>query len=334
MKNIVLTAIVCAAPLPIWAQELTYGEFSASGSYTDIPVDGSDGQFVTTARGELGARIGNLDVWVEGVSNRLDNDEIPSLEFRDASFGGRYNFAKNVALDLSYNNVSVGLGEGAASGSFYEIGVGYENEQLFGRVSYSMFNDSLIGLDALYGVQAGYKISPNTIASISAHFVDEDSNTVDEPLYIASVTHSSARYRIEAEYLALEVSENNGKLETDLLNLRGEYDFNSKTYLRMGYSYGNLSLSDPNDQDELDAHRVALGGGYRFTDSLNAYADVTWTELSEESSSTGPFPSSSSGSEDGFGITFGVEYKFGNKGSNLETTRDRLDKAIRGINGL
>lgn len=341
MRNIVLTAVVCAAPLPIWAQELSYGEFSASGSYTDVPFEGSDGQFVTTIRGALGARIGNIDLWVEGASNRLDNSEIPSLEFRDASFGGRYNFANDFALDLSYNNISVGLGEAAASGSFYELGVGYEDEQLFGRVSYSMFNDSLFGLDALYGVQAGYKFSPNTVASLSAHFVDEDSGAVDEPLYIASVSHSSGRYRIEAEYLTSELSDNEDKLETDLLNLRGEYDLRSKTYLRFGYSYGNLSVSNQSDligelddEGELDAHRIALGGGYRFTDSLNAYVDLTWTELAGESASPMTAEATSSGSVEGFGITFGVKYEFGNEGSALQTTRDRLDRAIRGVNGF
>jgi predicted porin len=306
---LMLTAGLTAA-LPATAQEFTYGGVEAN--YRSYDVDGTSVDMGLFAA-DLGFTFGQgFDGWVDVSSFEVDVDDLDlDLGLGEVTLGLGYTLPQNIRGDVSVTRLSTDLdiaGLGASDHvTMGELGVAYDNGTTFGRLSYTGFDDSDdLGIDNLWGLHVGYEGPQGLSASVSAHWVNDEFDVIDQPLMIASLGYDSAQWQAELDLLTVEVAD----FDITVWSLTGEYDFTAN-WSGFG-SYMNLAT------EGLDADVIRLGGAYNFNERTRVYADVSRlsTSLSDDDI-------------DGFGI--GIAMDLGEKPASYETTADRLSKIDNGL---
>ena len=317
-KFCVVCAFTVAGAAQVSAQDVSYGTFGLSYSVTEFDEERVN---LLSGRGELGIQMGTVDLFVGAAVNQLDETDLPTIELRDLSFGAGWEFVPNFRGDLSYNNASFGVGEVSLSLSFTEAGIGYDGENVYGRVSYARVNEGELGLRALYGAVIGYGIGDEFDSSLSVHFVDERSDTLNDPLYIANVSYYAETFGVSADLAQYDID----GVSARLVSVSGQYNFTYDWGLRGSYS--NASLNESGGDGRISFDRGSLGVDYRAFETTNVFADVTYTSASYRDFGT-------TTSEDGWGITAGVRFDLGGQNRRRVTTRDRIDRALRSVNGF
>lgn len=289
------TAITFVAATGVAAQDIEYGQVNLS--YSNYDFDGGNIDLLT-AGAEVGFAVGAADYWISAGRSQIEaGDGAPGITLSYTSFGAGYEFQPGLRADVSYNEFSGSASIIGLSTEFIEAGIGYQSGAFYGRASYSALLDDEIGAEALFGILAGYEVSPNTDVALSLHFVDDDFDSVDNPLIILSASHDGGAYRVEGDLASFSQD----GVDAYLVTISGEYDITPDYLLRGAYSRADL------DGDGID--RISIGAGYRLSEQAVAFADLT--SLSAEG-------------EDAFGVTLGVSYDFGDKPTVRSTTTDRI----------
>lgn len=320
MKKIGVACVLSViGATPVLAQEVSHAAFGLSYSTTKIEGERLG---ILSGRGELGVQMGTIDLFVSGAYNQLDTSDTPTIEFRDVSFGAGWEFAPGFRGDLSYNNVSLGIGEASASLTFMELGIGYEGENFYGRISYARPNDGLVGLRSLYGAVIGYSLGEELDASISVHFVDERSGELNRPLYIANVSYDAGVLDMSADLASYRID----GVSAQLVSASGAYRFNDDWGMRGSISTASLRETG-GGSERITLNRGSLGVDYRIQQTTNLFADLTYTRASVRDS----FDSESTS---GWGVTAGIRFDLGGPNRRTVTTRDRIDRVLRSVNGF
>jgi len=139
------------------AQELSYGTITASVGQLSFDDEKISTQIIA---GQLGVAHQGFDAWIAGTNATLSPDGVPiDLSADFSSIGAAYTF-QGVRVDASSSDLTLGIGGPALSLGLTEVGVGYDSGSFYGRVSYTMVDDTLITDDvSIFGVHVGYAMS-------------------------------------------------------------------------------------------------------------------------------------------------------------------------------
>lgn len=278
------------------AQDLSYGGIMTS--YGKYSLDGDDADIRLLA-GDLGIEMQNVDIWISGVQGQLSPEGTPTnLTFDAWTIGAGVSFADTYRIDASSSDLDLNIGGLGAGIGLDEIGFAYDNGTMFGRLSYAQVDQEAAGVDALYGLMAGYAFTDSTEVALSIHSIDETTNTFEDPIYILSANHDGGRWGVELDAASAKL----GTADLRIVALSGEYDF-TDTWSAYG-SYANADL----DGNALTSMRV--GGAYNMGD-YRVFADYSVSDLEGTSDNV-------------TGVSFGVSMDFGDKPTSHETTTDRL----------
>lgn len=309
-KRAVLCSLaLCSLGTAVAAQQVNYGNFGLSYGINDLEGESVN---VLSGNGEIGITSGQMDFWVSGGATELQADSLPDVELRALSFGAGYDFGNGLRTDLSYNDVSVGVSGLALTLSFFELGVGYDQDNFFGRVGYAHIDNDLVGIDDIVSVMGGYRFTQSTTATLSAHVVDEQSGDLDT-LYIATAEHDAGRWRAKGDLVTVEIADT----RLNLFNAAMEYDL-SDTYAFRG-SYNRAEVSGASGH--LD--KLSVGIGYQINPRTQAFADIAALRANDG------FDTAT-----GQSITFGVSMDLGSKPAAHQTTSDRLRDVFGNINAV
>lgn len=295
MKHILSgTALALLAASGVAAQDLSYGRLIADyGMFSS----GGDDASLTTLGAEVGVAVQQFDFWMNGTQITISPDGTPTNLTADVfTIGAGYSFGGNYRVDVSSSDLGIGLGGSGLNVGLDEIGVAYDNDTFFARLSYADVNQPVPGFDGLVSLHAGYAFNDMAEVSFSVHTADEASGTLD-PIYILSGEYDTGRWGVELDAVSVDL----GGTDVTLVTLGGNYQFNDAWGMRGAYT--NL------DAGGLDGDLIRVGGTYNVNDQYTLFAGYSRADLD--------------GTEiDGF--NFGMSMDFGSKPSSYETTADRL----------
>jgi len=295
MKTLLIgTALAVTAASGVAAQEISYGHLMAD--YESLSIPGGDAR-VLLLDGEVGVKVQDFDFWISGTQVTLSPSGAPVNFTGDiATLGVGYTFGNAYRVDASTTHLGIGLGGPGFNIGLNEIGIAYDNGTYFGRLSFADVNQTIGGLDGIYGLHVGYAFSEEAKVSMSVHSVDEASGTID-PIYILSGEYDTDRWGVKLE----AASTNLGGTSLSLVSLGGNYEFNDQWGMRGAYT--NIDAGGTS----VDAFRI--GGTYNINDTYSIYAGLTRADL---------------GGTTIDGINIGLSMDLGSKPTSYETTADRL----------
>lgn len=289
-----------------FAQDLSYGNLGVSLS--TLKADGGEVD-ITAIDGEAGVQFDAFDVFLGATLARLSvSGADEDLDIDTATIGLGYSFGPNYRVDLSHTEIGISIDGDSADTSIQELGFAYDDGTYFGRFAIAKGDDNN-DLDELYSLVGGYAFAPNSEVSLSIHFVEDDANTFDDPVYVLKTEYAPGGWGVTLDLASVSIV---GET-VSLTSLGGHYDITPQITVNGNYAVASV------DGDDLST--AMIGVSYDFTENYSVFGNVSQTEFDGISETL-----------DGF--TFGFEVDFGAKPTSQETTGERLTSVLAPIAGF